>query len=104
MNARHARASAVAVPRRSGIGKRAGSSAERVQLLVQIAGARPEVFDELAAKWHWPQRSAVLQAVAVPLGRDPEQMFRDLEKNGRIEMLWSAQLRTANPTFAVGHI
>jgi pilus assembly protein CpaB len=96
-------ASAIAVARRDAIGKRAGASAELIQLLVQVAGARPDVLDELAAKWHWPQRSAVLQAVAVPLGREGEQILRDLEKSHGVDVLWSAQLRTANDRSASMH-
>jgi pilus assembly protein CpaB len=96
-------ASAIAVARRDAIGKRAGASAELIQLLVQVAGARPDVLDELAAKWHWPQRSAVLQAVAVPLGREGEQILRDLEKSHGVDVLWSAQLRTANDISASMH-
>jgi hypothetical protein len=82
--------------RRDAIGKREETSGELVQLLVQVAGARPEVLEELAAKWHWPQRSAVLQAAPVPVGLEGEQVFRDLEKSHQIDVLWSAQLRTAN--------
>jgi Flp pilus assembly protein CpaB len=100
---RPAHTSAIAIARRDGIGKRAGVFAERVQLLVQVAGARPEVLDELAAKWHWPQPSAVLQAVAVPPGREAEQVFHDLEASHQIDVLWSAQLRTANHRSASMH-
>jgi len=87
--------------RRDEVGGRDGTFHELVQLTVQVAGARPEVLDELAAKWHWPQRSAVLQAAPVPVGM--EQVFPDLEKNHQIEVLWSAQLRTANQRSASMH-
>jgi hypothetical protein len=68
-----------------------------------VAGALPEVLEELAAKWHWPQRSAVLQAGPVPVGPEGEQVFRDLEKSHQIDVLWSAQLRTANHRSASMH-
>jgi len=97
------RARGIAVVRRDAVGKPAGPSAELVQMLVQVAGARPEVLDELAAKWHWPQRSAVLQAVAVPVGPEGEKVLRDLEKSHQIDVLWSAQLRTANDRSASMH-
>ena len=95
--------SGIAVAGREAIGKRAGTSAGLVGLLVQVAGARPEVLDELAAKWHWPHRSAVLQAVAVPLGREGGQVLLDLENSHQIDVLWSAQLRTANDRSASVH-
>jgi hypothetical protein len=95
--------SGIAVAGREAIGKRAGTSAGLVELLVQVAGARPEVLDELAAKWHWPHRSAVLQAVAVPLGREGGQVLLDLENSHQIDVLWSAQLRTANDRSASVH-
>jgi hypothetical protein len=89
--------------RRDTMGKRDGTPAELVQLLVQVAGARPEALEELAAKWHWPQSSGVLQAVTVPVGLEGERVFRDLEKNHQIDVLWSAQLRTDNDHSASMH-
>ena len=78
------------------MGKRAAARAERIQLLVQVAAAAPEVLDELGAKWHWPARSAALQAVSVPPGREAGEIFRELERSRRIEVVWSARLRTAS--------
>jgi len=82
--------------RPAGMGERAAAPAERIQLLVQVAAAPPEVLDELAAKWHWPARSEALQAVSLPPGREAGEIFRGLEKSRRIEVVWSARLRTAS--------
>ena len=83
-------------PANDRMGTLAAASAERIQLLVQVAAASPEVLDELAAKWHWPARSAALQAISLPPGPEAGEIFRGLEKSRRIEVVWSARLRTAS--------
>lgn len=68
----------------------------RIQLLVEVAAARPGAVEELAASSHLPRQARTLQVVSFSEGAGIGHILRGLLEDHRIEVLSSTRLSTGN--------